>query len=75
MAASIAGKVRPPLRSTSTRLPEDTAAPLTVVSSHLAKHYDIEAWPMTATWNDVREEVDWSITVTVAARWREIRGL
>lgn len=47
----------------------------TRISNHLAKHYAIEAWPMTATWNDVREEVDWSITVTVAARWREIRGL
>lgn len=47
----------------------------TRMNSHLAKHYSIEAWPMTATWNDVREEVDWSITETVAARWREIRGL
>lgn len=47
----------------------------TRMNSHLTKHYGIEAWPMTATWNDVREEVDWSITETVAARWREIRGL
>jgi hypothetical protein len=47
----------------------------TRMNSHLAKHYGVEAWPMTATWNDVREEVDWSITETVAARWREIRGL
>lgn len=47
----------------------------TRMNSHLAKHYGIEAWPMTVTWNDVREEADWSITVTVAARWREIRGM
>lgn len=47
----------------------------TRMSSHLARHYGIEAWPMTATWNDAREEVDWSITPTVAARWRQIRGL
>ena len=47
----------------------------TRMTNHLAKHYGIEAWPITANWNEAREEVDWSITKTVAARWREIRGL